>query len=224
MVALDNTALLGKAGRGRLSINPGLLIGGIALGAALLVAGTILLNAFDQNGFLQASRLAWRYTALVFFAALVAAPAWRVAARFLPVPEAADDLSRKLIWGFCASYGIYLLSVFVPNVIRLSAGGMLMVLFGGGVALVMAATVTPFRLEGGIPLAAEHVRRMLLGLATAYFWLCYSVMALARISGPHRPDSWYDISLSLMIIGLLARYADRWFVHNDAVRTEVVIH
>jgi hypothetical protein len=51
----------------------------------------------------------------------------------------------------------------------------------------------------------------MLATATAYFWLCYSIMALARIYGPHRPDAFYDISLSLMLVGLLARYAGRWF-------------
>jgi hypothetical protein len=50
-----------------------------------------------------------------------------------------------------------------------------------------------------------------LATATAYFWLCYSIMALARISGPHRPDAFYGISLSLMVVGLLARYANHWF-------------
>jgi hypothetical protein len=60
------------------------------------------------------------------------------------------------------------------------------------------------------PLLAK-ARRALLVAATGYFWLCYSVMALARISGPHRPDGFYDLSLILMVAGLLARFADRWF-------------
>jgi len=36
--------------------------------------------------------------------------------------------------------------------------------------------------------------------AAVYFWLCYCLMALARISGPHRPDDYYGLSLCLMVI------------------------
>ena len=149
-----------------------------------------------------------------FFAALVVGPACRIAARFFPFPVS-EALSRKLVWGFCASYGVYLLSVFLPNVIRPSAGATLMVLFGGGVALVMAAAVAPLKRLGDQPIISDKVRRVLLGGAAIYFWLCYCLMALARISGPHRPDAFYGISLCLMVTGLLVRYADRWLAHRD---------
>jgi hypothetical protein len=147
---------------------------------------------------------------------LVAGPAVRIAARFFPGLTVPEALSRKLVWGFCASYGVYLLSVFLPNVIQLSAGAALMVLFGGSVVLVMAATVAPLKRLGADAIIPEKVRRVFLGTATGYFWLCYSLMALARISGPHRPDAFYGISLCLMVAGLLARYADRWLSHKHA--------
>ncbi len=210
MAALDNAALVGhpvRAPRLRFSLAP--LVGGIALGAAVIVMGAIFYRCFTENGFRLGSQLAWRYTCLVFFAAMVAGPICRIAARFFPAFTAPESLGRKLVWGFCASYAIYLLSVFVPNVIALSAGATLMVLFGGGVALVMAATVTPLTRHGRAVIG-EKLRRTLLGTAATYFWLCYAVMGLARISGPHRPDAFYGISLCLMVVALLARYADRW--------------
>jgi hypothetical protein len=139
----------------------------------------------------------------------VAGPVCRLAARFFPAFTAPEGLGRKLVWGFCASYAVYLLSIFVPNVVDLSAGATLMVLFGGGVALVMAATAAPLRLYGRAVMG-EKLRRTFLGTATGYFWLCYALMGLARISGPHRPDAFYGISLCLMVAALLARYADRW--------------
>ena len=143
-------------------------------------------------------------------------PLARITARLFPGISIPDSLGRKLVWGFCASYGVYLLSVFLPNVIRLSAGATLMVAFGGSVALVMAISVAPLKSQSGRPIIAESTRRVLLGTAAIYFWLCYSLMALARISGPHRPDSWYGISLCLMVAALLVRYADRWFGHRAA--------
>jgi hypothetical protein len=210
MVALENTALFGHGKVPRLKLSLGPLVGSIAAVAVALVLGAVLSHGFGENGFRLGSQLAWRYTSFVFFAALVAGPACRIAARFFSGLTPPASLSRKLVWGFCASYGVYLLSVFLPNVIRLSAGATLMVLFGGGIALVMAVTAAPLKRLGDKVIIPEKIRRVLLGAAAGYFWLCYCVMALARISGPHRPDAFYGISLCLMVAGLLARYADRW--------------
>lgn len=221
MVALDNQALLGHRVP-RLKVSLGPLVGGIALGAAILVMGAILVRGFAENGFRLGSQLAWRYASFIFFLALVAGPLCRIAVRLFPRLTPPESLSRRLVWGFCASYGIYLLSVFVPNVIRPSAGAALMVLFGGAVALVMTVTAAPLAQLGRAPIIPAKIRRVLLGVSAIYFWLCYSLMALARISGPHRPDDYYGISLCLMVIGLLARYADRWVMPKEQATTEAV--
>jgi hypothetical protein len=211
MVALDDAAHFGHKIVPRLKFMFGPLVAGITVVAIGLVLGAILARGFSENGFRLGSQLAWRYASFVFFAALVVDPACRMAARFFPAFKMPQDTGRKLLWGFCASYGVYLLSVFLPNVIHPSLGATLMVLLGGGVALVMALVAAPLR--GDRAARWEKARRAILGTAMAYFWLCYSLMALARISGPHRPDAFYDISLSLMVVGLLARYADHWFAH-----------
>jgi hypothetical protein len=190
MVALDTTALIGRFKVPRLKptlkSTLGPLVGGIAFGAAALVIGAILFRGFAENGFRLGSQLAWRYAFFVFFAALVAGPLGRLAARFFPNLTPPESLRRKLIWGFCASYGVYLLSVFLPNVIRLSVGATLMVLFGGSVVLVMALTAAPLKRLGDTPIIAPKIRRVLLGTAMGYFWLCYALMGLARIYGPNQ--------------------------------------
>jgi hypothetical protein len=214
LVALDNHAFSGP-GRG-LKLTLGPLVGAIAVLAVLLVLGAILARGFSENGFRLGSQFAWRYASFIFFAALALGPLCRIVAHFFPAFTPPESLSRKLVWGFCAAYGVYLLSVFVPNVIHLSAGAMLMTMFGSTVVLVMAITAAPLVRLGRPPILPNKVRKVLLGTSAIYFWLCYSVMALARISGPHRPDSFYGISLSLMILGLLLRYADRWLAHRSA--------
>jgi hypothetical protein len=223
MVALDNNAVLGSVRIRRLTpkfiLAP--LVGGTALGAVLLVLGAIIAYGFAENGFRLGSRLAWRYTFFVFFAALIAPAFCRLASRFLPALACPESLARKLIWGFCASYGVYLLSVFLPDVIRLSGGATLMVLFGATMALGMAMTAAPLKRLGGSPLIGDKTRRAILATAIVYFWSCYSLMALARISGPHRPDAFYDISLLLMMIALLFCYADRWFARRAAKSFQV---
>ena len=210
MVALDNTSLLGhvRVPRFRLTLTP--LAAAIALLAAGLVVGALVSRGFSENGFRLGSQLAWRYAFFVFFASLVSGPACRLTARFFPVFTPPADLSRRLVWGFCASYGVYLFSVFLPHVIRPSAGATLMVLFGGLVVLIMAVSVAPLTSLESRPIF-QKARRAMLATAAAYFWLCYSIMALARISGPHRPDPYYDVSLVLMVVALLIRFADRWY-------------
>jgi hypothetical protein len=210
MVALDNAAFVGGPVRlPRLTLSRLALPASIALLSICLVLGVLVLRGFSDNSFRLGSQLAWRYAAIVFFVALTGGPACRITARFVRAFKVPPHLSRGLVWGFCVSYGVYLLSVFLPNVIHPSAGATLMVLLGGLVALVMALSVTPSVRPNDRPIM-KKVRRAMLVSTTGYFWLCYAVMALARISGPHRPDAFYDISLSLMLIGLLVRYADRW--------------
>lgn len=208
MIALDRPVFLGRLPH--LKADLGALVGGIVLAAVILVAGSIFFHGFSENGFRQASRWAWRYASLIFFAALVAGPLWRVTAHFVPNLTPPSTLSAGLVRGFAASYGIYLLSVFVPHVLQLSDGATLMVLLGGGLALAMACASAPWRWRGTIMF--QKFRRRILAGGALYFWLCYSVMALARLAGPHRPDAFYGISLCLMVVGLLARYADRWFL------------
>jgi hypothetical protein len=215
MVALDNSAFFGQVRRLRIplprkAMTLAPLVTSLGAIAVVLVLGAIIFRGFGENGFRLGSQLAWRYTSLVFFAALVAGPVCRIVAHFFPPLTPPPSLGRKLVWGFCVSFGVYLLSVFLPNVIQLSAGATLMTLFASGVVLVMAATVAPIKRPGGEAIIPEKFRRVLLAIAVIYFWLCYSVMALARISGPHRPDDYYGISLCLMVLGLLARYGDRW--------------
>lgn len=207
MVAVDNSALFGRVSRLKLTLGP--LVTGIAVIAIALVLGAILARDFSENGFRLGSQLAWRYASFIFFAVLVADPVCRMAARFFPHFQTPENIGPRLIWGFCASYCVYLLSVFLPNVLHPSLGATMMVLFGGGVVLVMALTAVP--LHGFNGARWEKARRAMSGTAMAYFWLCYCVMALARISGSDRPDAFYDISLSLMVVGLLVRAANRWF-------------
>ena len=210
MVALDNSALFGRSKLVRLRFDAmGPLVAGIAMIGVMVVVAAWLARDFSENGFRLGSQWAWRYAFFVFFAALAAPPAARIMARLLPHLAPPESLCRKLIWGFCASYGVYLLSVFLPHVIHPSAGATLMVLFGGGVALAMAVTATPLKQLGRRPVW-EKARRAMQTTALSYFWLTYSIMALARVSGPHRPDAFYDISLCLMVAGLLFRFADRW--------------
>lgn len=203
MVALDNLVLMGALPRSR-RLPPAALI---AAAAVAVVLASQILRGFTENGFRLGSENAWRFTFFVFFAALVAGPVKRLLARHLPLLERLD--SCQLVWGFCASYGVFLASLLVQPVMPLTAGLGLFVLLSTVVTAVMALSL----LKRTARLLGEKARQTLLGVAAVYFWLCYSCMALAHIAGPHRPDAFYDISISLMVVALLIRYADHFIRH-----------
>ena len=69
----------------------------------------------------------------------------------------------------------------------------------------------------------EKARGAMLGVGMACFWLTYSLTGLARISGPHRPDAFYGFSLSLMLVALLLRFADRFVGENKGAGSMPVL-
>lgn len=217
MVALDNSILLG--GRkpvlsGVRRLPPAVLIGAAAVAVVL---GSQALRGFSENGFRLGSENAWRFTFFVFFAALIAGPVKRLGARFVPALEKFD--SCQIVWGFCASYGVFLASLLVQPVMPLTPGLGLFIILSTMVILVMALSLS----RRAMRVLGERARHTLLGVAAAYFWLCYSAIALAHISGPHRPDAFYDVSVSLMVAALLVRYADHFVRHLHTRRHDMII-
>ena len=125
------------------------------------------------------------------------------------IPQLADgsEVFRKINKSPRISY-----PVLVPNMMGregLSLGTSLFLAVGSMVTVAMALAADPARLQG----LGDKARRAIAGLAAIYFWMCYSLMALAHLSGPHRPDGFYGFSLMLMIAALLMRFGERLAEH-----------
>jgi hypothetical protein len=206
MVFLDNTLLAPRESRA--AFQP-------RLTAALLIAlaaFTIGMAGFALRGF---DIQAWRFEMLVFFAALVAGPVGRLT----PLTWFADK-SRPLLQGFCAAMCVHIAFILLPGLFAvpdglenrgLTAGTTFFILFNGGVALVMASAVNR-RLCDSV---GESACRAMLGISAIYFWLCFALIGLAHITGPHRHDPFYELSVILMVGALLARFADRFFAPGN---------
>jgi hypothetical protein len=186
-------------------------VAAIVAGVTAALSLTLMVrHGFDDAGLRLASEMSWRFASFVFVAAVTVGPVCRL------VPfgfcKRLNGLRRQTIWAFCASYGVFLGALLLPNtlggVIHQDAtlGMTLFALFGGGAAVVLAYAASR---EAGQRLG-EKSRRALLSVAASFFWLTYALTGLAHISGPHRPDSFYGLSLSLMIAALLLRFADRF--------------
>jgi hypothetical protein len=213
MVVLDSDALFPTR---PVRLTAPLVMALAALGVGL--AG-LALNRFDNTALGAATQLVWRFNCLLFFAVLVAGPLGRL----IPAFHILADKSRALLQGFCAAMGVYFAFILLPNFFAvpdgvrpagITAGMTMFVLFTGTVTLVMAASVN----HGFCDKVGARACRTMLGVATIYFWLCYSLIGLAHITGPHRPDLFYELSLILMLTGLFARFADRFFETRNPVQ------
>jgi hypothetical protein len=195
----------------------------IAIVAALVGIGGFATRGFSEDGLRLGSELVWRFTCLVYFAAIIAGPL----ARLIPSQPLRHvcEQRRQLTWGFCASFGVYVASILVPNLLTppslagegLTAGLTVFVMFGAGLTLVIAYAAG----RDAALFLGKTACSVMLGVGLSYFWLAYALAGLARISGPHRPDAFYGFSLSLMIVALLLRFADRFAAkiqaHNKPV-------
>jgi hypothetical protein len=188
------------------------LAGIIAAIAVLVGLCAMVVHGFDDRGLRLASELDWRFASFVFFAAAVTGPLCRILP--LAICKQSGALRRQMIWGFCASYGVFLAMTLLPNTLGgvlhadLTAGMTVFSIFGGAIVAVMAYAAS----RDAAALVGEPARHALLTVAGGFFWLTYALTGLAHLSGPHRPDGFYGISLSLMILALLLRYADRLIV------------
>ena len=193
----------------------------IGLTAALLTLVGIALRGADDNGFRLGSQFAWRFTCLIYFAAVTAGPL----ARLIPSETLRRICQgrRQLVWGFCASLGVYLVSVLLPNAPPLPSGDGLtagMTLFVGFAGL-LASVIAYSASQPAAHFLGERISRTLTHVGMATFWLAYAASGLSYISGPHRPDMFYGFSLCLMVIALLLRFADCFAAKWKAFRRTV---
>jgi hypothetical protein len=186
--------------------------------ALAVFAAALVLRGFGDNGVRFGTQLVWRFNSLFFFVALVAGPLGRL----VPPLRGLADKGRLLLQGFCAAMLVYFAAILVPNLLAvpdgvreggITAGMTFFVAFTGTVTLVMAAAVN----RGLCERVGRKACRAMLGVATIYFWLCYSLIGLAHISGPHRPDTYYELSVILMVIALLVRFGEHFLHHCKQV-------
>ena len=209
MVAVDDCSGLDSVRTPRLPLAS--LSGFTAIVAALASLMVIASGGFSESALRLGSLVAWRVAFVVFFAMLTAGPLCNLVP--FGLCHALGRQRRQLIWSFAAAFGVYLLSVLVPNLVLpptqvhegLTGGMILFVLFAGALVAAMAYAATP---HAAMALGVK-AQRAVLAIAATFFWLDYTMTALARISGPHRPDLFYGLSLSLMILALLLRFVDR---------------
>jgi hypothetical protein len=186
----------------------------IAIAATLLSAGGWAARGFTENGLRLGSEFAWRFTFLIYFLAIVAGPLGRLVPS--PFLRRLGQKRCQLIWGFCASLGVYLLGVLLPNLLvptgpdeeGLTGGMTMFVLFGAALSGVIAFAAS----RRAALFLGEKARGTVLGVGLSTMWLVYVLSGLAQGIGPQRHGLFYGASLGLMTAALLLGLADRMAV------------
>jgi hypothetical protein len=182
------------------------LLAGVAA-AILLSLAAFLLHGGGPNGARFANSLMLFSSSLVFAAYYVAAPL----SRLVPATQAFSTWRFSIAYGFIGMIAVFLVSLLAPNY-EANGGVSLPTLAFAALTVLVAAA---FVMSGGDRYAANSATmRSLQSLSSGYFWMVFALMDLDRMWGPHRPDPIpYSISLLLLILALLVRFADAFTQH-----------
>ncbi len=207
MVAIDSSHDIAAPGE---TAHTGQIVLFAFLGAALLAAASVVLNANDGNGWRVAAEMAGRFSLLLFVAALIVEPL----ARLIPTKllQAVGRERGNLTLGFAAASAVALACVAAPSNLggeAMSAPAM--------AYCALTALILVVMLFSGHPATIRYLGapawRALQRIATSYFWLVFTLAGLEHLVGPHLPDSWYGFSLLLLTAALLLRFADSFVAH-----------
>jgi len=183
--------------------------------ALCLAAGAFLLRGGGMAGSGFAARVVLVAAAFTFVIAYVAKPLSRL------FPSAATRvLGREragLTQAFAGIYAVFLACLALPNFLIgeiTPLPTLAFAILSTFILAVMLFSTSTRRILG------SRAGRTMLGLANAYFWCVFAANDLDQMVGPHQAsgfDAFYRLSLILLLLALLVRFADA-FVERRRVR------
>ena len=191
------------------------LLAGVAAAIVLSLAG-FLLHGGGPNGARFASSLMLFSSSVMFAVYYVAAPL----SRLVPATQAFGAWRFSIACGFVGMIAVFLVSTLAPSYEANGSVSLPTLAFAALTVFVAAA----FTVSAGSKRTAHSVTlRSLQSLSSGYFWMVFAVMDLDRMQGPHRPDPIpYGLSLLLLVLALLVRFADAFTLHVSGMSKPTV--
>jgi hypothetical protein len=165
-----------------------------------------------------AAEMVSRFALVLFVAAMVVEPVGRL----IPI-DATGAAARErpsLMFGFAFATAVSLGCLMAPvyfGTEKLAGPVTVYSALTGFIVLVLLSSSHPATKR----FLGERAWRTLQRIATAYFWLAYSLILLDKAVGPHRPDNWPGIALLLLVGALLVRFVDTLVTHVRSPRVIV---
>jgi hypothetical protein len=189
-------------------------LGGTSL-ALLLAIGAFLARGGGMIGSGYAARVALAAASLAFVIAYVAKPLSRLF--HSGATRALGRESAGLTQSFAGMYAVFLTCIVLPYFL---AGEVIpLPTLAFAILSILILAVMMFS-TGTRRLLGSRAGRAMLGLSNAYFWCAFAANDLDQMVGPHRAsafDMYYRLSLILLVLALLVRFADA-FVERRKVR------
>jgi hypothetical protein len=205
MTAVENPA---RALRSEKTHSGEIVLLGLA-GATLLVA--ISLRSADGVAAWQlAAELTSRFSTLLFIVAMTVEPI----SRLVPTPTL-QDFGRER-GGFMLAFGLSaatsLACVAAPYVLGIATPSPPAIIY-----CTLTSSILAVMLLAGHPATMRMLGapawRAMQRIATAYFWIAFTLIGFDHVVGPHRPDHWYGYSLLLLVAAVLIRFGDTLVTH-----------
>lgn len=173
-------------------------IGGAAAG---LLIGWIVFNQAGggESGARTVSNLIANTASLLFVLYYVAGALGRLIQ--LPSVGFLEREEPAFAGAFVGTYGAFLFWVLEPGLTpgaRLPATTLAFAVLSTAVLLGLARSRA----------ARSAAGRAIRSLSIGYFWIAFALADLDRLIGPHRPERFYGLSLLLLAVAVVIRFAD----------------
>jgi hypothetical protein len=112
-----------------------------------------------------------------------------------------------LAFAFVCMYAVFLGCTLTPNYLsgaHVALPTLAFCVFSG----LILAVVLAGEYAGRADPAWRSAWRAMESIGVAYFWLVFAIDDLNHISGPHRTDHFHGVSLTILVLALLVRFAD----------------
>jgi hypothetical protein len=194
-----------------------LALSGAALGLAVAIFA-FLAHGRDANAARFAATTVFRASSLAFLLFYLAGPV----ARLIPsLPTLAVARERTgLALAFAAFYVVFLVCALSPDYLAGAHVPLATVVFAIFSTVILGVILAGER-SGLADASWRPALRAMETVGVAYFWMVYAVNDLDHLSGPHRPDGYYGLSLSILVGALLIRFADSFWQRYSHARREL---
>jgi hypothetical protein len=185
-----------------------------SLAFATILASAALVMTGSADGWRVATEMVSRFSVVLFVAATSVEPL----ARIFPSESmaTAGREHNSLMIAFVAAFTASLVCIVAPSAIgstALSIPAIFYCALNGGVLFILLSSST----ARSIAFLSARSLRAMQRIATAYYWLAFTMWDLGRLGSSSGHDGWYAFSLFLLAGVVFVKLAD-WFVARQRAR------
>lgn len=182
-----------------------------ATAAALVIAAaSFLWRGGDHNAARFAAQMVFRASSFAFLIYYLATPLGRLVRSRPTLLIARERVGLAL--AFACSYAVFLGLTVMPDYesgIRIPLATLAFVVF----SMLILGVMLLGEYAGRADAEWRPALRAMEAVGVCYFWMIFACDDLGHLYGPHRPDGFYGVSLVILAVALLARFADAFKEH-----------